>query len=195
LLLLNHVCLGPRNASKLFSIDTIQNLLSSSTHGAVAQKAFRVAEPLCPLDAFFHPPHGHIPLPLILHSRRRALTMIRHPLRRLQSAFTHERHHVGMDPDDAWKVMSTTTVEGYARFPGIAACQTKMILGHGCASNVLVTKDDALTAMHVLEHAFVFVGVTDRWNQSVALFHAMYGGAVQPFELSNLRPSRPHFSE
>ena len=37
-------------------------------------------------------------------------------------------------------------------------------------------------------HDFAFVGLTDRWNASVCLFHAKYGGEVYAAEFANSRP-------
>lgn len=37
---------------------------------------------------------------------------------------------------------------------------------------------------------FAFVGITDYWDASICLFHAMHGGPMQPAELQNVRPGR-----
>lgn len=35
---------------------------------------------------------------------------------------------------------------------------------------------------------FAFVGLTERWNATVCLFHAMHGGRAHAYELANVRP-------
>lgn len=51
--------------------------------------------------------------------------------------------------------------------------------------------DDAMveTSCHRLA-MFAFVGVTDLWEASISLFHAMHGGKTHPIELANIRKGK-----
>jgi hypothetical protein len=122
--------------------------------------------------------------------------MLRNPIHRLRSGFPF-RHAVGIRVDlakgtAAEQLARLSTVAEYAAFPGIAGCQTKMILGKACASNQtgaslaakgLTTK----TAKARLRTAYAFVGITSWWNLSVCLFHAEFGGEVWPASFQNSR--------
>jgi hypothetical protein len=68
------------------------------------------------------------------------------------------------------------TVQAYARYPGIAHCQTKMVLGHHCGSLVKVTPAMGREAVRRVREDFRFVGVQDHWAASVALFRADHNG-------------------
>lgn len=43
-------------------------------------------------------------------------------------------------------------------------------------------------AIQILELRFAFVGITEEWEYSVCLFHAMFGGSVHRREFLNVRP-------
>ena len=49
------------------------------------------------------------------------------------------------------------------------------------------TTNEVRSAMSRLD-TFAFVGITDHWQLSVCLFHAMFGGAVRASDLINARP-------
>ena len=74
----------------------------------------------------------------------------------------------------------------YVRWPGIAGCATKMLLGSDCASKLVLHAEDAARAVSVLREHFAFVGLTERWALSVCVFHAllMRGVPVDAAELA-----------
>jgi len=57
----------------------------------------------------------------------------------------------------------------------------------GCAPQPNIEK--ALARLH---DGFAFVGITEMYDLSVCLFHAMFGGACHPSEFSNVRLGRSH---
>ena len=86
---------------------------------------------------------------------------------------------------------NTTIAEFYARGGScVTGCQTKMVLGYGCHQQMLLTAERVKTAcaMVLSPASFRFVGITELWSESIALFHAALGGATAPAELLNTRP-------
>ena len=64
-------------------------------------------------------------------------------------------------------------------------CQTKMLLGYGChEARILTPLDRELARRLVLSvtPGLAFVGFTERYAESVCLFHAMFGGTAYNFE-------------
>ena len=60
-----------------------------------------------------------------------------------------------------------------------AGCQTRMVLGQSCWSHEPLNHSELKAAQRRLEQ-FAFVGITDRYDESVCLFHAMAGGSRGP---------------
>lgn len=58
--------------------------------------------------------------------------------------------------------------------------------GFHCAVDVEVTSEMTEAAIALLDGA-AFVGLTEEWNDSICLFHAMYGGELNPHSFSNVR--------
>eukprot|EP01031_Cornospumella_fuschlensis_P030328 gene30328-36648_t len=81
-----------------------------------------------------------------------------------------------------------------SHFPGIKGCMTRMILGLNCLDTIYsITVEDMLEAKRRLKESFAFVGITSKWNESIAKFHRMYGGNMYLDELS--RPPSRHSRE
>ena len=70
----------------------------------------------------------------------------------------------------------TPRVQRFLRWPGIASCQAKLLLGRECHARGTVTPDDAARAAAIVEKGFAFVGITEEWDASVCIFHARFGG-------------------
>ena len=49
-------------------------------------------------------------------------------------------------------------------------------------------KPDLEKALQRLQDGFKFVGLTEYWEASVCLFHAMFGGECDAMEFENTRP-------
>lgn len=50
------------------------------------------------------------------------------------------------------------------------------------------TEEELARAVRRLQNGFAFVGLTEDWDSSVCLFHAMFGGACKEKEFLNTRP-------
>lgn len=83
-----------------------------------------------------------------------------------------------------------------------AGCQSSMLLGRKCALPVADRPADYGTpawgaaAAGVLRGNAAFVGLQERWNESVELFATLYGGSYPPEAYENSRPGRfPDFED
>ena len=108
-------------------------------------------------------------------------TMFRDPAERLRSAFAFDRHGIKAQNK------SPLSFEDYVRAPQIPNCQIKMVLGYGCHEIVETNKLDVSEAIRRVDSPFFFFGLTDRWDESLCLFHHWFGGKVEPFERRNNR--------
>mmetsp|Transcript_73460 Transcript_73460/g.162502 ORF Transcript_73460/g.162502 Transcript_73460/m.162502 type:complete len:185 (-) Transcript_73460:111-665(-) len=59
---------------------------------------------------------------------------------------------------------------------------------HPCMSRVSPTVEDVTRAKQQLHVEMAFVGITEEYDLSVCLFHAMFGGKCHDEEFQNLRP-------
>jgi hypothetical protein len=64
-----------------------------------------------------------------------------------------------------------------------------MVLGYRCMELVPPPRLDLGLALRRIAAPNFFFGLTDRWEESLCLFHSWYGGTTQPYELANNRPS------
>lgn len=123
------------------------------------------------------------------------VAMFRSPSQRLISAFYADnsaggRHAVGMRDAVRESVVdgvrfNETNLTQYAAWPGVAGCACHMLTGHHCA------RDDAcdVEAAVSLVPRLGFVGLTDRWDDSIVLLHAQLGlGPPAPAQLLNTHP-------
>ena len=129
--------------------------------------------------------HTHTPYIRAKHGVGTAVTLVRSPRARLVSAYFFGLREVGHPmlplghPEkdlSAWDKVerrrlkrAMPTIQAYARYPGIAHCQTKMVLGIHCGEAVDVTPDMSREAIRRLREDFRFVGVQDHWSASVQL--------------------------
>ena len=81
-------------------------------------------------------------------------------------------------------------MKAIALYPGILGCQTKMILGIECAKMYVITMNDIIEAKRRISQEFAFVGIQSRWNQTIHLFHSLYGGKMYEEELLKLRSNK-----
>ena len=150
---------------------------------------------------------GHRPVQKHELRQRVLVAIFRRPAQRLLSGFHHrEDGHPqsmiapGMAP--AQRLAMRRACRGdpgaYARWPGIAGCATKMILGWSCASDRALRPADVSRAVRVMRDHFAYVGLTEHWETSVCVFHRMMRqpGGPSPSELAltHLGPLRTHHS-
>lgn len=125
-----------------------------------------------------------------------AVGLFREPRARLVSAFHHNSHSNGMDPAERHRMLAALKsipderkrLAAFVAYPGLANCMTKMVLGFACASPVEISSDMLDEAKRRVREDFAFVGLTNAWNQSVCLFHRMWGGRTLAVEFENTRP-------
>ena len=127
---------------------------------------------------------GRLTLPIFGHMPVRPggaatlVGMFRRPAQRLISAFLHGKHAVG---SGLWQrgqrdaQYDALNLSAWARHPGIAGCMTKMLTGHQCADGVAVTAQLVRDALRTLRGRFRFVGIVERWELSVCLYHRILG--------------------
>ena len=67
-----------------------------------------------------------------------------------------------------------------------------MILGRKCAERYKLTTTDLLEAKRIVRTELAFVGITEKWSESIRLFHGLHGGTMHADELfPKLRESPP----
>ena len=113
--------------------------------------------------------------------------MFRTPSQRLISAFLDNYHAWGITRHASRTAMkhAAPTVDLWARFPGVAGCQVKMLNGLDCGAlpPSRGAQDLLARAIRLLRSdAFVFVGLVERWRESVCLLHASLGRGTAPVE-------------
>jgi hypothetical protein len=131
---------------------------------------------------------------------RGLVMLLREPRQRLLSSFYDGLHvgPAGTVPAGPQQLYSQVTCPGtFARFEGVANCQTKMLLGCQCGSSCgglgvagswTAAHDSALReAKRVIDGAR-FVGLTEEFELSVRLFHhATDGAPADASELARVR--------
>lgn len=108
-------------------------------------------------------------------------TMFRDPSERLRSAFAYDWH--GIMPRNK----SSLTFDEYVRTPQIPNCQIKMVLGHPCHKLVEPSQLNVSKALQRVDSPYFFFGLTDRWDESLCLFHSQFGGTIESYERLNNR--------
>ncbi|KAK3256503.1 hypothetical protein CYMTET_34361 [Cymbomonas tetramitiformis] len=121
-----------------------------------------------------------------------AAAIFREPFQRSRSHFFFDKQVLwvrnGRGPPQRLDFKSR--LEDYMKHPAVVSCQTKMVLGHHCNSDHLISDAEFSTAIQLVEHEFLFVGVFEEWAKSIDLFHCLLGGRSRPqIEYTNTRPS------
>lgn len=143
-------------------------------------------------------PPGHIPYKNGA-TRGRMVAMFRKPSHRIVSQFMYKGGFGGgwgnmSSISDAMSHLPPGTTDtdrfiAYATHPSTMSCQTKMLLGHECVSEKLLSSEDKHEAIRRVREEFAFVGNTDLWHESVTLLHAMLGGKYAHYQEVNVRPN------
>jgi hypothetical protein len=151
------------------------------------------AKEYCAADAFSSLETQHRPLG---HSKpENTVTFFRDPTERLLSAainqhvsgFSQPRYH-----DLLQKCYQPLDPKCFVKYPGVKGCQARMLTGGTCADDGAAAGRPFpvnVPAAVALVQRLGFVGLTDEWNDSVCLFHKMYGGKVTQAEFKNFHPS------
>lgn len=119
-------------------------------------------------------------------------TMIRDPVQRVLSAYYFRpggMPHLYRPSPRGNKTIPS--LEEFILSAGIVGCQTKMLAGHPCMADIHPTRlrGELKTAVENLG-SLSFFGLTERWEESIALFHSLVGGHTREFEMFNNRPTK-----
>lgn len=110
--------------------------------------------------------------------------MLRDPIQRVKSAYAFGRMHSRLND-------TNISLSTYFAEPQIPNCQMKNILGHSCRNNFVNESELNVTlALTRIASPSFFFGITDRWAESMCLFHKWYGGSVRQYEHFNNRPTK-----
>ena len=70
-----------------------------------------------------------------------------------------------------------------SHFPGLRGCMTKMVLGKQCSERYQLTNADLEEAKRLVRSELAFVGIVEKWQESVRLFHSLHGGKLYSDEI------------
>lgn len=147
---------------------------------------FHGHDPVRAEDELIAGPGGALTHAAALSARGGGLVaMFRRPSQRIISAFLDNYHAWGIatHTNRARMKEQAPTVDLWARFPGVAACQTKMLAGLKCGDRFPTGHGSRLLAKAIRllrSKAFIFVGLVEEWNSSICLLHATLGRGTQP---------------
>lgn len=111
------------------------------------------------------------------------VTLFRNPSSRIISAFLFDimfplgiRLNHGISTESAKDSIrkSNNSILSYATWPGMASCQTKMILGKDCGDNVIIHIPEDLNEAKRRLYDLYFFGLTEESEASANLFLAMH---------------------
>ena len=114
--------------------------------------------------------------------------MFRRPGDRIRSAYNHDLHAFRMPLRQRNKMLKAVhNSHDFAMWAGVASCQTKMMLGEFCGRKLEIDEMQYAEAERRLRTGLAFIGLTEYWDLSICLFHAMFGGAPRPGSFANTR--------
>jgi len=163
-------------------------------------------------DSFRRFRSRHDPMPVqadtIFWENNNVVTMLRHPVERIISGFLHDLHDCsspdlkGIRPrmpngylsQEIFKPDFRPHLEKYfvSYWLCVQGCATRMILGATCGDNfrkkplILPHVNEALKRME----KFAFVGIQEKWDDSIKKFKEQYGGNYSNFVYINNRKTR-----
>lgn len=127
------------------------------------------------------------------------LGLFRSPNQRIMSAYNDNLHASGFSREAISTMFRDCRGRGpscYANYPGIAGCATRMLTGEHCAVEgkkgdelVNITQERIQLAIERV-NSMAFVGLTEEWDESVCLFHLMFGSKVYRAEFKDIHRGR-----
>ena len=88
----------------------------------------------------------------------------------------------------AWNAHRAIPVSVCAAQAGMRGCQTKMVLGVPCSAPYTLNASLFAEAARRVRRHFLFVGLTERFDESICLFHVRFGGQPVGTQFLNTRP-------
>lgn len=128
--------------------------------------------------------------PAVAAALGRTVAMFRSPKQRIISAYRNGRHCDGFQDEDKDANWKRLTVAEYATHRGIPGCVTRMLSGGKCARARHVRTAYSADAAVAAVARLAFVGILERWRDSICLFHAMHGGAPRDIEFGLAHSTR-----
>lgn len=104
-----------------------------------------------------------------------SVTMLRHPLTRVRSAFHHNRAVPYATEEQLLMAKRTRTIAEYAAVPGVGNMQTKQMAGLFVSDPAVPTEEQIQRAIAHLDD-IAFFGLQEHFDSSVCLFAMRYGG-------------------
>lgn len=134
-----------------------------------------------------HPVSGELHYALYMHralkkwETDKAVAMFRLPLQRMYSNYLHLTLHY----NETRKLQHS--LHNFLQKPKFWSQQTKLLLGRDYRDERPLTESDAKMAVKLVER-LKFVGLTEEFELSCRLFHAMFGGVPHRAQFENVRP-------
>lgn len=128
------------------------------------------------------PPHHFGIGPVYNQNRGRIISFFRNPTARLISAYNHAQH--------SWpgSLPRAKNIQEFANV--VQGCQARMLTRAQCVGHdipaPMSTEEIQMASNRVWQ--MNFVGLTEEWDFSICLFHAIYGGTCHEQEFVNTRP-------
>lgn len=126
------------------------------------------------------------------------VVMLRQPEQRIISAYLYHQH--------SWPTWyfgrRAANLTEFAHV--VSGCAVRMLtrggeashLGHGpCGSPLPATGAEVTLAKERLREGFAFVGITDEWDMSICLLHAVFGGSCLASDFDVMNPGTNHSSD
>jgi hypothetical protein len=154
--------------------------------------------------------------------RKRLVMMMRNPESRVISMFADCRHTVGFNGHSLLslnermsnystdkckhirrsKPQYKTCIEAqsfslFVKHPAAIGCVTKTLTGRYCNEPVILSSKDLSKATKILTTFFFFVGIFEKWDESIRTFHRLRGDLEEPcrIELGHNRQRPPNSEE
>lgn len=134
-----------------------------------------------------HAPSGELHYALYMHRALKkwevdeAVAMFRLPLQRMYSNYLHLNLHYNETRG------CKRSLRDFLQKPKFWSQQTKLLLGRSYRDKRTLTQSDGTRAALLVER-LRFVGLTEEFELSCRLFHAMFGGVPHRAQFENIRP-------
>lgn len=111
-----------------------------------------------------------------------AVALFRLPLQRMYSNYMHLSFHYNESRTPRQSLQS------FLRKKQFWSQQAKMVLGRDYRDERPVSRREAYRAAFIVKNRLKFIGLTEEFQLSCRLFHAMFGGVPHRAQFENIRP-------
>lgn len=143
----------------------------------------------------------HLPLSTEIKQHNfQVIALFRKPAQRMLSAFYDAHHANGFSEETLNKMGSYVgrNASRFASYDGIAGCMARMLTGGFCADDPAKREAPFDGGMGVVNEAIAtldsmpFVGISEEFDESICLFHLMFGGMPYSKEFRDVHPGNKH---